>query len=101
MTLPTTVKQCDQDLAALEAADKIAAALKQELANVENMDTKELLKKAAKMMATRNFDLSEFGLNPDMINHVKTLEQISETARNKYRVVVEARKAELTKIEDA
>ncbi|MGR5278794.1 hypothetical protein ACPV5J_19085 [Vibrio rotiferianus] len=95
MTKLLSIQECNQALDALNAADKLSSSIQKELSNLENIDTQDLIKKAGKMLLTGNFSLEAIGLSPEIFNQVKALEQISATARNKYRERVEADKTAL------
>lgn len=90
-----SVQECDRDLAALDAAEQLSASIQTELKNLEDINPQDLIKKAGKMLLTGNFSLEAIGLSPEIFKKVQTLEQISATARKKYRERVEADKTEL------
>ena len=100
MTKLLSIQECDNSLAALDAADQLSNAIQSDLKKLENIDPKEIIGKATKMLMTRQFSLEALGLSPDIINHIKSLEKITTTARSKYRERVESDKAELVEAQE-
>ncbi|MBM5391957.1 hypothetical protein HYN23_23715, partial [Vibrio parahaemolyticus] len=49
-----SLKECQQAMAALDAADKLNASVENELSQFKNMDTNAIIKRASKMLMTGN-----------------------------------------------
>ncbi|MBM4808215.1 hypothetical protein HYO51_11375, partial [Vibrio parahaemolyticus] len=47
-----SLKECQQAMAALDAADKLNASVEKELSQFKNMDTNAIIKRASKMLMT-------------------------------------------------
>ncbi|NMU82706.1 hypothetical protein HKB16_07400, partial [Vibrio parahaemolyticus] len=56
-----SLKECQQTMAALDAADKLNASVENELSQFKNMDTNAIIKRASKMLMTGNLSLEAFG----------------------------------------
>ena len=91
----TTIKQCDNDLLALDAAEKLNDAVKSELEQFESVDTSELLGKAAKLIMTGNLTLEGLGISPKLFEHIKQLDALNSVARDKLRSRIKLEKNQL------
>ncbi|MEP7939894.1 hypothetical protein ABJY68_22545, partial [Vibrio parahaemolyticus] len=49
-----SLKECQQAMAALDAADKLNASVENELSQFKNMDTNAIIKRASKMGTLRH-----------------------------------------------
>ena len=68
-----SLKECQQAMAALDAADKLNASVEKELSQFKEMDTNAIIKRASKMLMTGNFSLEAFGLNPALFDQIEQL----------------------------
>ncbi|MGL1280765.1 hypothetical protein ACSTKA_11245, partial [Vibrio parahaemolyticus] len=68
-----SLKECQQAMAALDAADKLNASVEKELSQFKEMDTNAIIKRASKMLMTGNFSLEAFGLNPTLFDQIEQL----------------------------
>lgn len=96
-----SLEECQRDLAALEAADKLTASLKVEIDRLKEMDTNKLIKTAMSMLMNRNFSLEALGLPANLFEQFEQLEKLNGVARMKYRAVVVANQQQLDDIEES
>ncbi|WP_456296840.1 hypothetical protein M1D72_10465 [Vibrio sp. AK197] len=96
-----SVEQCQQDLNALDAADQLTASVEREIERFKNLDMKDIIGKATKMLMTGNLSLEALGLPPNFFEQIETLSKINNVTRKKYRAHVQANINELAVIEDA
>ncbi|MFA0821244.1 hypothetical protein NHG77_23410, partial [Vibrio parahaemolyticus] len=68
-----SLKECQQAMAALDAADKLNASVENELSQFKNMDTNAIIKRASKMLMTGNLSLEAFGLNPTLFQQIEQI----------------------------
>ncbi len=96
-----SVEQCQRDLNALDAADQLTASVGREIERFKNLDMKEIIGKATKMLMTGNLSLEALGLPANFFEQIETLSKINNVARKKYRAHVQANLNELAEIEEA
>ncbi|MFB9133500.1 hypothetical protein ACFSJQ_10310 [Vibrio olivae] len=96
-----SVEQCQQDLNALDAADQLTASVEREIERFKNLDMKDIIGKATKMLMTGNLSLEALGLPANFFEQIETLSKINNVTRKKYRAHVQANINELAVIEDA
>lgn len=94
-----SLKECQQALAALNAADKLNASVEKELSQFKQMDTNGIVKRASKMLMTGNFSLEAFGLNPTLFQQIEQLTKLNNVARDKYRACVVSNIEQLNQVE--
>ncbi|MGR5324119.1 hypothetical protein ACP3VW_09710 [Vibrio sp. DNB22_17_1] len=94
-----SLKECQQAIAALDAADKLNASVEKELSQFKQMDTNSIVKRASKMLMTGNFSLEAFGLNPSLFEQIEQLTKLNNKAREKYRACVQANIEQLANVE--
>lgn len=80
-----SVTQCDNDLRALDAAQKLDEVVKAELAQLKDLDTNKIISKATKLLMTGNLTLEGLGLSPKLFEHIKQLDDLNAVARDKLR----------------
>ncbi|CAK1691567.1 conserved hypothetical protein [Vibrio crassostreae] len=96
-----SLEECQRDLAALDAADKLTASLKVEIDRFKEMDTGALMKKAMGMLMSGNLSLEVLGLPVNLFEQLEHLDKLNGVARLKYRAVVEVQKQQLDEMESA
>lgn len=94
-----SLEECQRDLAALDAADKLTANMKVEIDRFKEMDTSKLMKKAMGMLMSGNLSLEALGLPVNLFEQLEQLEKLNGVARNKYRAVVVANQEQLGDVE--
>ncbi|PMO52558.1 hypothetical protein [Vibrio splendidus] len=94
-----SLEECQRDLAALDAADKLTANMKVEIDRFKEMDTSKLMKKAMGMLMSGNLSLEALGLPVNLFEQLEQLEKLNGVARNKYRAVVMANQEQLGDVE--
>ncbi len=94
-----SLKECQQALAALDAADTLNASVEKELSQFKEMDTKGIVSRASKMLMTGNFSLEAFGLNPTLFQQIEQLTKLNNVARDKYRACVKTNIEQLQAVE--
>ncbi|RPE87979.1 hypothetical protein EDB69_4048 [Vibrio crassostreae] len=94
-----SLEECQRDLAALDAADKLTANMKVEIDRFKEMDTSKLMKKAMGMLMGGNLSLEALGLPVNLFEQLEQLEKLNGVARNKYRAVVVANQEQLGDVE--
>ncbi len=94
-----SLKECQQAMAALDAADKLNASVEKELSQFKEMDTKGIVSRASKMLMTGNFSLEAFGLSPTLFEQIEQLTKLNNVARDKYRACVQANIEQLNQVE--
>ncbi|MCG6445131.1 hypothetical protein K6U41_02215 [Vibrio parahaemolyticus] len=80
-----SLKECQQAMAALDAADKLNARVENELSQFKNMDTNAIINRASKMLMTGNLSLEAFGFNPTLFQQIEQLTKLNNKVRVKYR----------------
>ncbi|EGQ7842801.1 hypothetical protein WKW42_22110 [Vibrio alginolyticus] len=96
-----SLEECQQAMAALDAADKLNASVEKELSQFKNMDTNAIIKRASKMLMTGNFSLEAFGLNPTLFDQIEQLTKLNNKVREKYRGCVKGNMQQLETVEAA
>ncbi|MEZ9019993.1 hypothetical protein AB6E79_24005 [Vibrio lentus] len=94
-----SLDECQRDLAALDAADRLTANMKVEIDRFKEMDTSKLMKKAMGMLMSGNLSLEALGLSVNLFEQLEQLEKLNGVARNKYRAVVVANQEQLGDVE--
>ncbi len=94
-----SLEECQRDLAALDAADKLTSNMKVEIDRFKEMDTSKLMKKAMGMLMSGNLSLEALGLPVNLFEQLEQLEKLNGVARNKYRAVVVANQEQLGNVE--
>ncbi len=94
-----SLKECQQAMAALDAADKLNASVENELSQFKNMDTNVIIKRASKMLMTGNLSLEAFGLNPTLFQQIEQLTKLNNKVREKYRGCVQDNIQQLESVE--
>ncbi|MGF1882059.1 hypothetical protein [Vibrio splendidus] len=94
-----SLEECQRDLAALDAADKLTSNMKVEIDRFKEMDTSKLMKKAMRMLMGGNLSLEALGLPVNLFEQLEQLEKLNGVARNKYRAVVVANQEQLSEME--
>lgn len=94
-----SLKECQQAMAALDAADTLNASVEKELSQFKEMDTKSIVSRASKMLMTGNFSLEAFGLSPTLFQQIEQLTKLNNIARDKYRACVKANIEQLEAVE--
>lgn len=94
-----SLEECQRDLAALDAADKLTANMKVEIDRFKEMDTSKLMKKAMGMLMSGNLSLEALGLPVNLFEQLEQLEKLNGVARNKYRAIVVANQEQLGDVE--
>ena len=94
-----SLDECQRDLAALDAADRLTANMKVEIDRFKEMDTSKLMKKAMGMLMSGNLSLEALGLPVNLFEQLEQLEKLNGVARNKYRAVVVANQEQLSEVE--
>ncbi|EJG0721551.1 hypothetical protein ACTBKU_001800 [Vibrio parahaemolyticus] len=94
-----SLKECQQAMAALDAADKLNASVENELSQFKNMDTNAIIKRASKMLMTGNLSLEAFGLNPTLFQQIEQLTKLNNKVREKYRGCVQDNILQLESVE--
>ncbi|CAH6866493.1 conserved hypothetical protein [Vibrio chagasii] len=94
-----SLDECQRDLAALDAADRLTANMKVEIDRFKEMDTSKLMKKAMGMLMSGNLSLEALGLPVNLFEQLEQLEILNGVARNKYRAVVVANQEQLGDVE--
>ena len=94
-----SLDECQRDLAALDAADRLTANMKVEIDRFKEMDTSKLMKKAMGMLMSGNLSLEALGLPVNLFEQLEQLEKLNGVARNKYRAVVVANQEQLGEVE--
>ncbi|EGQ7654988.1 TPA: hypothetical protein ACPVYN_002783 [Vibrio parahaemolyticus] len=94
-----SLKECQQAMAALDAADKLNASVENELSQFKNMDTNAIIKRASKMLMTGNLSLEAFGLNPTLFQQIEQLTKLNNKVREKYRGCVQDNIQQLESVE--
>lgn len=94
-----SLEECQRDLAALDAADRLTANIKVEIDRFKEMDTSKLMKKAMGMLMSGNLSLEAMGLPVNLFEQLEQLEKLNGVARNKYRAVVVANQEQLGEVE--
>ncbi len=95
-----SIEECNRDLAALDAADKLTANMRGEIERFKEMDTSQLLKKASGMLLTGNLSLEGLGLPVNLFEQIEQLAKLNDVARAKYRQSVLANKVALEQMTD-
>ncbi len=95
-----SAEQCQRDLNALDAADQLTANLEREIGRFKDMDMKDIIGKATKMLMTGNLSLEALGLPKNFFEQLETLAQINNVARKKYRAHVLANLNQLNTVEE-
>lgn len=96
-----SIEECQRDLAALEAADKLTAAMKAEIDRFKDMNPQKLIKQSMGMLMSGNLSLEALGLPTNLFEQLEQLERLNAVARKKYRARVVSDMNELSTIEDA
>ncbi|HFD3977440.1 TPA: hypothetical protein ACF5B0_004611 [Vibrio parahaemolyticus] len=96
-----SLKECQQAMAALDAADKLNASVERELSQFKEMDTNAIIKHASKMLMTGNLSLEAFGLNPTLFQQIEQLTKLNNKVREKYRGCVQDNIQQLESVEAA
>lgn len=96
-----SINECQQDLAALDAADKLTASVTGEFNKLRNLGMSDLLKKAGPMLMTGNVSLAALGLPENFFEQLEQLTKINDVARRKYRACVQSDLNQLNEIEEA
>ncbi|MFA0554102.1 hypothetical protein AB4538_25000, partial [Vibrio lentus] len=78
-----SLDECQRDLAALDAADRLTANMKVEIDRFKEMDTSKLMKKAMGMLMSGNLSLEALGLPVNLFEQLEQLEKLNGVARNK------------------
>ncbi|ULN64531.1 hypothetical protein MID13_01480 [Vibrio gigantis] len=94
-----SLEECQRDLAALDAAERLTANMKVEIDRFKEMDTSKLMKKAMGMLMSGNLSLEALGLPVNLFEQLEQLEKLNGVARNKYRAVVVANQEQLGDVE--
>ncbi|MEZ8744151.1 hypothetical protein AB4189_12050 [Vibrio sp. 10N.286.49.E1] len=94
-----SLDECQRDLAALDAAERLTANMKVEIDRFKEMDTSKLMKKAMGMLMSGNLSLEALGLPVNLFEQLEQLEKLNGVARNKYRAVVVANQEQLGDVE--
>lgn len=94
-----SLEECQRDLAALDAADRLTANMKVEIDRFKEMDTSKLMKKAMGMLMSGNLSLEAMGLPVNLFEQLEQLEKLNGVARNKYRAVVVTNQEQLGEVE--
>ncbi|MDD1825710.1 hypothetical protein LRP52_26370 [Photobacterium sp. ZSDE20] len=94
-----SLDECQRDLAALDAADRLTANMKIEIDRFKEMDTSKLMKKAMGMLMSGNLSLEALGLPVNLFEQLEQLEKLNGVARSKYRAVVMANQEQLGDVE--
>ncbi|MEO9493887.1 MAG: hypothetical protein ABJG42_05180 [Vibrio splendidus] len=94
-----SLDECQRDLVALDAADRLTANMKVEIDRFKEMDTSKLMKKAMGMLMSGNLSLEALGLPVNLFEQLEQLEKLNGVARNKYRAVVVANQEQLGDVE--
>ncbi|HHG3256133.1 TPA: hypothetical protein ACPVYA_003434 [Vibrio parahaemolyticus] len=94
-----SLKECQQAMAALDAADKLNASVEKELSQFKEMDTNAIIKRASKMLMTGNLSLEAFGLNPTLFQQIEQLTKLNNKVREKYRGCVQDNIQQLESVE--
>ncbi|CAH6891918.1 hypothetical protein [Vibrio chagasii] len=94
-----SLEECQRDLAALDAADKLTNNMKVEIDRFKEMDTSKLMKKAMGMLMGGNLSLEALGLPVNLFEQLEQLEKLNGVARSKYRAVVVANQEKLSEVE--
>ncbi|WP_367989842.1 hypothetical protein AB2S62_21775 [Vibrio sp. NTOU-M3] len=96
-----SIDECNRDLAALDAADKLTHSMRSEVERFKEMDSQELLKKASSIFFSGNFSLEALGLPANLFEQLEQLEKLNSVARAKLRARVIADQHALSEIENA
>ncbi|MBE8577952.1 hypothetical protein [Vibrio sp. OPT18] len=80
-----SIADCNRDLTALDAADKLAASLHIEIEKLKEMDTSSLIKKASSMLFTGKISLEALGLPSNLLEQLEQFEKLNGVARKKLR----------------
>ncbi|MCG6523353.1 hypothetical protein K6U39_24030 [Vibrio parahaemolyticus] len=94
-----SLKECQQAMAALDAADKLNARVENELSQFKNMDTNAIINRASKMLMTGNLSLEAFGFNPTLFQQIEQLTKLNNKVRGKYRGWVQGNIQQLDSVE--
>ncbi|CAE6902079.1 hypothetical protein [Vibrio sp. B1FLJ16] len=94
-----SLKECNQAIAALDAADTLNASVEKELSQFKDMDTNAIIKRASKMLMTGNFSLEAFGLSPTLFQQIEQLTKLNDKVREKYRGCVVENINQLERVE--
>ncbi|EGR2696561.1 hypothetical protein DUG79_04555 [Vibrio parahaemolyticus] len=94
-----SLKECQQAMAALDAADKLKSSVEKELSQFKEMDTNAIIKRASKMLMTGNLSLEAFGLNPTLFQQIEQLTKLNNKVREKYRGCVQDNIQQLESVE--
>lgn len=96
-----SVDECQRDLAALDAADKLTESMKAEIDRFKGMNPQKLIKQSMGMLMSGNLSLEALGLPTNLFEQLEQLEKLNSVARAKYRARVVSDMNELNTIEDA
>ncbi|PJC85696.1 hypothetical protein CSW98_14055 [Vibrio sp. HA2012] len=83
-----SIEECQRDLAALDAADQLTAAMKTEIDRFKGMNPQKLIKQAMGMLMTGNLSLEALGLPVNLFEQLEQLDKLNTVARAKYRARV-------------
>lgn len=100
-TTHLSIEECERDLAALNAADKLEGNITNQVNELRHLGANGLMKKAASMMMTGNLSLAALGLPENFFEQLEQLVRLNKVARNKYRAVVTKDLTKLQSIEEA
>ncbi|MCC4796978.1 hypothetical protein [Enterovibrio norvegicus] len=95
-----SIESCQRDLAALDAADLLTAAVKRELERLKNIDTKDIMKRIAPMIISGNITLEALGLPANLFEQIEQLDQINHVARDKLRARIKTDERQLAEMEE-
>ncbi len=95
-----SAQQCQRDLNALDAADQLTANLEREIGRFKEMEMKDIIGKATKMLITGNLSLDALGLPKNFFEQLETLTKINNVTRKKYRAHVVANLNQVASIEE-
>lgn len=96
-----SIEECQRDLAALDAADRLEGNISGQVEALRNLGANGLMKKAASMMMTGKLSLSALGLPDNFFEQLEQLVKLNNVARKKYRAVVTSDLNQLKSIEEA
>jgi len=96
-----SVEECQRDLAALDAADKLTESMRAEIDRFKDMNPQKLIKQSMGMLMSGNLSLEALGLPTNLFEQLEQLEKLNSVARAKYRARVVSDMNELNTIEDA
>jgi hypothetical protein len=95
------IEQCQRDIAALDAADKLEASITRQVDSLRHLSPTDLMKKASTMLMSRKLSLEGLGLSENFFEQLEQLVMLNNVARKKYRAIVVAHQNKLGAVEEA